>query len=115
MISNWTSSIALIQLITRSDNTPGLSSMTFIWFVMYSVVRCSVGGNLAVAEVFNLLLNLIESAVSNLSVKLKLYVSCVLWVAEKAAKSEDSSSASKPLAFHWFEDIPSESSIVCCF
>ena len=74
MISNWTSSVAQIQLIAWSYKTPGPSWMIFIWFVMYSVVRSSVGWKPAVVEVSNLLLNLIDSAVLILSVKLTLCV-----------------------------------------
>ena len=77
MISNWTSSVALIQLIAWSDKTPGLSSMMFIRVVMYSVVRSSVGWKPTVVEVINLLLVLIDSALSILSVKLRSCVSCV--------------------------------------
>ena len=65
----------------------------------------------------NLLLNLIDSALSILSVKLTscvLCVLCVLCIAGRAAKSEDPCDTSEPPAVHWFEDKPSESAIVCC-
>jgi len=67
-----------------------------------------------VVEVLNLLLNLIDLALSILSVKLTLYVSCMLCVAGRAVKSEDSCDVSEPPAVHWFEDKPSESAIVRC-
>jgi len=114
MISNWTSSIALIQLIAWSDTTPGPSSMTFIQFVTYSVVLSSVGWKPAVVEVLNLLLNLIDSALSILLVKLTSCELCMSCVAGRAAKSEDFCDASKLPAVHWFKDKPSESVIACC-
>jgi len=120
MTSNWTSSVALIQLIAWSGKCPGLPSMTFIWFVTYSVERSSVLWKPVVAEVLNLLLNLIDSALSFLSVKLTSYVSCracvscVPWVARRATKSEDWGDACERPAVHWFEDKPSQSAIVCC-
>jgi len=49
--------------------------MIFIQSVMYCVVRSTVGWKPVVVEVSNLLLNLIESALSILSVKLAACVS----------------------------------------
>jgi len=77
MISSWTSSIALLQLIAWLDRSPGPSLMTFIQFVMYSAVRSSVGWKPVVAEVLNLLVNLIDSASSILSLKLTSCICCV--------------------------------------
>jgi len=114
MISNWMSSVALIQLIASSDKTPGLSSMIFIRFVMYSVVRSSVGWKHTVVEVLNLLLNVIDSALSILSVKLTSCVSCVSCVAGRAAKSEHSCNVSDLPGVDWFEDKPSKSTTVRC-
>jgi len=66
-----------------------------------------------VVEVLNLLLNLIDLALSILSVKLTSCVSCMLCVAGGAVKSEDSCDASGPPAVHWRKDKPSESAMVC--
>ena len=65
-------------------------------------------------EVFNLLLNIIDSAQSILSIKLTSCVSCVSCVAGRALKLEDSWDVSEPPAIGWFEDEPSESAIVRC-
>ena len=60
--------------------------MTFIWFMMYSVVPSSVGWKPVVAEVLNLLLDLIDLPLSILLVKLTLCVLCMLCIAGWAAQ-----------------------------
>jgi len=75
MISNGTSSVALIRSIAWSDKTPGPLLITFSRFVTYSVVRSSVGWKTVVVEILHLLLDLIDSALSILSVNL---TSCLL-------------------------------------
>lgn len=89
IISSWTSSIAQIQQIARSDKGPGPSSMTFIGIEMYAVVRSSVDWKPTVREVLSLLLNLINSALWSASVTLTSYTLCMSgWscVAERAGK-----------------------------
>jgi hypothetical protein len=74
----------------------------------------------AVAEVLNLWLNLIDSALSIWSVKLTSCASCascvpcVLCVVGRAVNLEDSCDVSEPPAVHGFEDKPSKSAIVRC-
>jgi len=114
MISIWKSSVALIQLIALSDKTPGTSLMIFIQFVTDSVLRSSVGWKPTVVEVLDLLPDRIDWALSILSVNLTSSVSCISFVAGRAAKSEDSCDASEPPAVHWLEDTSSESSFVRC-
>jgi len=98
-------------------------SITFIQCVLHCAVRCSVSWKPAVAEVDNLLLNVIALALSILLVKLTsgaLWVMWVLWVlwvlyiAGWTAKSEDSCDVSEPLTVTWFNDYPSQSEIVHC-
>jgi len=111
---------------------PGAIISDLIRFVSYSVVRSSVGWKPEVAEVLNLLLNLIDWALSILSVKLTSCASCVSCVlsvscvscilgvlcmscvAGRAPKSDDSCDIAKPPAVHWFEDKSSKSAIVHC-
>jgi len=88
--------------------------MIFIWYLMNSVMRTAVGWKPVVVEVLNLLLNLIDSALPILSVKLTSCVSCVLCVGGRAVKSEDSCDVSEPPAVHWFDNKPIESAIVRC-
>jgi hypothetical protein len=108
MISSWTSSVALMQLIAWADQSPGLPSMAFIQFRMYSVVTRSVGWKPVVADVLNQLLNLIGSALSILSVKVRSFALCtesllsMSWLARRAAKSEDLCSVSQQPAVNWF-------------
>jgi len=114
------SSVALIQLIGWSDNSLGPLWMTFIWFVTYSVVRCSVGWKPPVVDVLNLLLNLIRSPWSMWSVKLTSStscapcVSCMSCIAGRAAKSEHSCDVSESPAVHRLQDTPSTVAIVRC-
>jgi len=115
-----------MPLIALSDMSPEPLSMIFIQFVMYSVVQRSVDCTLAVTEVLNLLLNLIDSALSISLVKLTFCVSCescescgscvscVSCVAGRYEKSENSSNVSKLPEFHRFEDKPSKSAIINC-
>ena len=95
-----------------SDRCPGPSSITFFHFVTYSAVQSSPGSKLAAVKVVNLLLNLIDSALLILSLKL---TSCASCVAGRGAKSEDACDVSELAALHWFEGKPSESAIVLCF
>jgi len=120
IIKSLTSSAALTWLIAWLHKHPGPSSMTFILFVMYSVVGSSAGWKPTVAVDLNLLLDLIHLASSILSVKLTSSMSCGSWVswmsgiAERAAKSDDWWDVSVPPAVHLFDGITSKSAIVCC-
>jgi len=114
MISNWTSSVALIQLTAWSDKTAGPLWMIFIQFVMYSVVRSSGVWKPTVVDVIKLLENQIDSAFSILLAKLTSCVSRMSCVAGRAEKSEDSCYVSEPPAVTWFEDKSSEFAIVRC-
>jgi hypothetical protein len=98
-----------------SDKIPGPSSMSFIWVMRYAVVQSSVGWKPPVAEVMNLLLNLIHSAFYILSIKLTscaMCASCLSCMAERATKSDDTCDVSEPQAVHCFKDEPSGSAIL---
>ena len=111
-------SVALRELIAESDKIVGLSSMTLIHCVIYSVVWFSVDWKPTVAEVLNVLLNLLQLAMSILSVTLTSCVSCstylyfLSYIAGMAAKLQNSYNVTELLGVHWFEDIPSDSTIV---